>query len=823
MSTNTKVWAVLSVVFLAGIAPADEFADPLPRGALARLGTARFRHEGNYLSLVFTPDGKTVITAGYDGRIQTWDVATGQPRAVLYRAQAEYSIRGIELSSDGKTLAVMGDLAFLLDLDGESKPRPFLGMKGAEQKLVFTPDGRRVVGIASKDQAVHFWDRHTGKAERSLAFPGLPNSFNQEMCISPDGKTLCLGRQCDGKMALLLYDLATGKTLHRWETDDNFGANLVCFTPDSRAAVLSVRNEKTIYWEVASGRRREKAVPRVAFSADGRLMAVLRPTSIHICDRQSGEEQCRLDDLPYYISNVVFSPDGKTLAATGSGTALLFWDVKTGQRRPSGPGHLDRVVTLAFSPDGRRLASVAQAGQILLWETTRGESLWRMALRPEEFERARYWTSEPKLAFSPDGSHLVVQRYSQDVLRLLDVASGKQLRTLDESLERVNRLAYSPDGKSLAVANGPSSLGFLDVSSGKFATVLGEVAHGPLGLRIAFSLDSQMLAVSGIRDVGLRVWDVRRARSLYRFYLPPQYTHPLTFSPDGRSLIVVGPEEWPLIGGANPFVPYVARVLETVTGQERRAFQVDKDVTDGWGSDLTASDGRWLATAVGGRIRVFDVLTGDVLGQFSGHRGHITALAISRDGKRLASGGADSTILLWDTTTLKKPQRPHVRLTAKELDAAWSELAGTADKADAAMLQMSAAPEQARAFLRARLSPTPAPLTAKQLAAPIADLGARRFALREKATQELLKLDRWALSALQQELRQKPSLEVRRRVEEILQRVESAPLQPEFLRLLRSVELLERLGDRETLEELLRASPDCWLTDECRASLSRLR
>src|SRR5262249_42879313 len=131
-------------------------------------------------------------------------------------------------------------------------------------------------------------------------------------------------------------------------------------------------------------------------------------------------------------------------------------------------------------------------------------------------------------------------------------------------------------------------------------------------------------------------------------------------------------------------------------------------------------------------------------------------------------------------------------------------------KSHRAMRFLVAAPEQAMTLLREKLRPIAGP-DPKLLARLIADLDAGRFAVREQATRELEKLGALARPALRQALDGQPSGEVRRRVERLLERLESSPLSGEELRVVRAIEVLERIGTtdaRGLLERMAREGPD---------------
>jgi len=219
-------------------------------------------------------------------------------------------------------------------------------------------------------------------------------------------------------------------------------------------------------------------------------------------------------------------------------------------------------------------------------------------------------------------------------------------------------------------------------------------------------------------------------------------------------------------------------------------------------------------------IRLLEVASGCERRRLTGHRGQITALAFSADCRRLLSGCHDTTALVWDLSH----SRP---ATAAELETLWADLAGAdAARAYQAIHQLAAAPESSVPFLRKRLQPV-APVDEKRVARLIADLDSEDFAVRQKATAALRELSDQPLAAYRKALEGKPSLETRRRLEDLLVKASSAwwDVSGERLRSLRAVEALELDGAkeaREVLETFAAGAEGARLTEEAKAALERL-
>jgi hypothetical protein len=275
------------------------------------------------------------------------------------------------------------------------------------------------------------------------------------------------------------------------------------------------------------------------------------------------------------------------------------------------------------------------------------------------------------------------------------------------------------------------------------------------------------------------------------------------FSPDGKLLAT---------GGQYGAV----RLWDLASGKQVRVFNGHA----GWVQGLTFSaDGRTLAAGNWRNVKLWEVGTGQLRRQLNGHEGDVTALAFSPDGRSLATGSSDTTGLVWDLAG-----RP-AELSQRDLELAWSDLRGSdAARAYAALWQLAGSPKQALPLLREAL-PLAKPMDADRVAKLIVALDDYDFEKREKATDDLARLGEQAGPDLRKLLEGKPSTEVRRRAEFLLERMRNAGESGERLRQVRALEVVEAMATpeaRRLLEELAEGPAELWLTREAKAALARL-
>jgi WD40 repeat protein len=266
-----------------GAVRTDALGDPLPPGAVARFGTARLRHWRRVTFVAFLPDNKTLISAGDDRTIRSWDVTTGKELAPF---EGKCSVYGAyALLADGKTLvSTYKDSAHGSTERGfwrwdVATRKPIGNLVPADSAGTFapaaaTPDGSLVA--TGHHLKIRLWDVATFRLVREL--DGLAGSC-RGLSISPDGKTLvaCGDRNGASKDPPVgMWEVATGKQL--WRAGGSQPVWSVVFLPDGKTVAVGgdAKGSVTLY-DAATGE--EKGVLRtggwrLATSPDGKTLAI---------------------------------------------------------------------------------------------------------------------------------------------------------------------------------------------------------------------------------------------------------------------------------------------------------------------------------------------------------------------------------------------------------------------------------------------------------------------------------------------------------------------------------------------------------------------
>ena len=546
------------------------------------------------ISMVFLPDGRTLVTASpmereprrgpfpaggmWGPTVRAWDTTDWTERKSLPRSSGP-----IALSRDGSRLALFQE-----------------SLRGRE----------------SARAGVRVWDTAQGTNWTELRF--LTNAM-APMAFAPDGKTLAT----DTKAGITLWPIEGGRA----EVTLQHATNL--FVPGVPSYPGS--------WFKPGG--------ALAFSPDGKwVVATCNTLSEHgvfvlgIWDVESGTGTSMPDDPEHIehtgiISSLAFSPDGRALATASCDYSLRLWDWVTRQRLAIFQGHLSEVWALAFSPDGQSLVSGAKDGSVNLWP-----------VRGQEKEDILPGSWQQLLAISKDSRRLAALD-RQGTVAFVNLAT----RELEQEFQPVNpsdrsrfrpapAVALSADFKTLAHGLDDGRVQLWNTETHETTTL--NALDRPVN-QVVLSPDGRSLITAGGFGLGhgLRWWDLRRGTNVV---LDSEALRVL-LSPDGRTLAAFQRGDTVELWDAGTrsrrtnLVSEVPLRFDPTAPAPPAAFSLD---------------GRLLAVICSDdAVRLWDTATCNLVGTCTGHKQAVSGVAFSPDGKTLATASDDRTLKFWNVAT----------------------------------------------------------------------------------------------------------------------------------------------------------------------------
>ncbi|MBL0351269.1 MAG: WD40 repeat domain-containing protein [Dechloromonas sp.] len=490
---------------------------------------------------------------GKERLIKVWDLQspTSQPLAVIDLSGAW--VMGLAFSPDGCCLATVSVEKGAADrthteIWGIATRKRLLSLPNRQpgDAVQFTPDGKKIV-VAGRDNRIRIFEPAKGELDEILAADApsgrerldVPWDIDvlaghtdrvRDIAISPDGSRIA---SASGDQTVRIWDSATGESLlvlkgHRgW-------VEAVAFSADGRRVASGGRDNLVKVWDIS---RHTSPLHGVAFSPDGRVLATAAADGIVKIWDVSGDLPALRFTLAGHkgeVYRVAFDPTGRRLATASFDNTARLWDVATGQPMEFVAKHDDQLRDVAFSPDGSYLATASADGHARLYRWNEPGAESNPVLLPKV--RAQKYSQIMAVAFHPGDATLVTVS-SEGLLKRWSRA-GEELGQISLNGVRLGDVAISTDGSRLA-ALAPRALymwAYADLakSTADSQKLIG-LPRNTYCYSVAFSADGKQVAVA-CEDSAVRLYDAQSGELVKTMTIHNGPVGEIAFSPDGKRI-----------------------------------------------------------------------------------------------------------------------------------------------------------------------------------------------------------------------------------------------------------------------------------------------
>jgi WD40 repeat protein len=458
-------------------------------------------------------------------------------------------------------------------------------------------------------------------------------------CVAfrPDGKMFVTGNE---DHSVRLWETATGKRVGpvMWHDRRLVEADVwaVVFSRDGKTIVSGGDDQMVRFWQTGTNQparlpwRQRKGVRALDIDPAGKKLLVLAGP-VQLWDMETGKALGKPIKQAKAFWTAALSPDAKTIFTGDAEGKGRFWDAKTGQALGPVLHHADALSAAAFSPDAKLILTGSLDKTARLWDVRTGEPVGAIMQHGDQVGR---------VAFGPDGK-VVLTGGEGKTARLWEVATSTPLGSPLHHRKWVRALAFHPDGKQVLTCSGDRCARLWQIATDTLQKL--RLEHSSPVTAAVFSPDGKIILTANGSEA--RLWDAVTGRLRAGPLLHTQAVRTAVFSPDG-TVVLTADEDGAI------------RFWRTGTGRPRGPLHRPRFPGKLPPFVLVAAayspDGRTAVSILGNRAQIWDVRTGNPLGQPLCHKAAIRSVVYSPDGRTVLTTSSDHTAQLWEVPSGKR-------------------------------------------------------------------------------------------------------------------------------------------------------------------------
>src|SRR6266481_984704 len=638
---------------------------------------ARLTHSDAIASIAFSPDGKRIVTGGYDHLVKVWSGVDGH-LLVSLTGHTEEVLKGC-FSPDGRLIATASSdhTARIWDSQSGSLIRVLRGHDDAVTGAIFSADGQQIV-TASNDHTARVWSTadgrllfnlngHSADIGNAVFSPDrqkilttsydhtakIWNSSNGRLIASLNGHTgeIIYGEfSADGQRIVTcswdhtarIWSSVDGHLLATLQHDGRVTSAV--FSPDGERVASGSLDHTARIWNGRDGRQlailkgKQSGIMQVRFSSDGRYIITSSEDSTNwlwnswngraLAVMESSERERRYSTMTQhghqrsFLIDSVFSHNGERIAAITGGQSAQLWNTTaSGQSLFILQGHTGEIMSAEFSPDSQLIATASVDSTARVWSSANGSLVTVLQGHANGLGSAN---------FSANGRYISTAS-ADKTARIWETSTWHLLCVLRGHTDQVWRAVFSPVAERIVTAGGDSTARIWRRSDGELLTTL----KGGGIWRASFSPDGKVIVTTG-RDNTARLWNSADGQLLATLEgsSPPLWV--AEFSPDSQRIVTAGSD-----GTAQVWRTADHRLLMTLRGHSGLIGQ----------AAFSADGQRIVTTSADHTCRVWNSSDGQLVAILEGHTDRFHGVQFSPDGQRIVTASLDHTARVWDSAT----------------------------------------------------------------------------------------------------------------------------------------------------------------------------
>ena len=474
-----------------------------------------------------------------------------------------------------------------------------------------------------REYLIKVFDR---RSEKEIISFNVPAGTNFDIAVfSPDNKYVATDAP---DKSVALWDLSSKKQLHKFPGPGHPVAALA-FAPDQQTLACSFVGGTFRVWDLNSGEQKYEGssqlqTPSIAFSSNGRYLAVVMKENVtEIVDVERAKSLLSFSFPQHPLGLIFFSPDGSKLFATTLDGYIYRWS-RVGQLLEFNERHTNEVMSFSFSPDGKTLATGSVDRTVKLWDVATGRQM-RTILGHGAWVSSVHWSTDGRYLLSGDRNGLI---------KLWDMDAKQTPVWPEQKAISVSATSFTPENELLAIGRAiDGDLKLWNLSHGR---VIADLGTAKAITSATFSADAKLVAAAVTPQI--RIYSIATGRLISTLEASGVDVFNLEFSPDATKLLS-GDRQGNVI------------ISEVSSGRA----EIRLTSENMYYRAVFSPDGKQIASAdQDGQVRIWDVASARTDKTLIGHTGVVKLISFSPDSRRLVTAAEDNTVRLWDVASGKE-------------------------------------------------------------------------------------------------------------------------------------------------------------------------